>query len=212
MFIKKFICLILTLNVMSFSNVSAYAQDNQSNQEVKGSLVVVGDAMLAYASYFFILPENWVPEIDNTLLTLTNQKGFWRGKYKNSQAWILIAPTRTERENGHFEFIKTSKNLVLLKGCSLKNYSFTPSFTYSYEAHLEYCPKINRYGLILFAKLPTHVINFNLYVTGENENCLIPFLEDFNKVIASFRWTLGLSDDEIGNMFKEFQQSSNSIR
>lgn len=205
MFLKKFFCVILVLNVISFSGVGAYAQDNQADQSDKGSLVVVGDAMLTYASYFFILPPDWISDVDSTVLPLTHKKGFWRGKHKDSQAWILIAPTKTDGENS--EFIKTSKDLMTLGGCSLDNYNFTPSFTYSSEVYLEHCPKTgvgNRYGLRIFAKLPTHVIEFNLYATGENENCLTPFLEDFNKVIANFRWTLGLSDDEIGNMLKEF--------
>lgn len=207
MFLSKLIYVVFCVNLILFSSVDVYAEDNQTDQKVKGSLVVVGDAMLTYSSYFFVLPENWIPDIDSSLLALTNQKGFWRGKHKNGDAWILIAPTKTEGKNS--EFIKTSKDVKALGGCSLNNYNFSPVFTYSYESYLEYCPKTgvgNRYGLIVFAKLPAHVINFNLYVKGEKEDCLIPYLEDFNKVIASFRWTLGLNDDEIGGMLKDYNK------
>jgi hypothetical protein len=159
------------------------------------NLIGVGDATLTYASYSFELPPDWVPAMDdNTILVLNQKKGFWRGMHRNG-AVILISPTRMKEGAGHSEFIKQSKDLAVLNGCSIKGHSFAPSFAYPYEAYLEHCPKINRYGLIVFAKLPTHVISFNLYAPGEDENCLIPSLEDFNKVIASFKWTLQLSKE-----------------
>ena len=174
-----------------------------SDQEtIKGSLVFVGDANLTYASYFFELPPGWAPEIDNSLLELTHKKGYFRGMHKNGGV-ILIAPTKTEGRYSSSEFINGYRNLETLKGCSYQDYNFTPSFNYPYEVYLEHCPRINRYGLILFAKLPTHVINFDLFAPGENENYLTTFLEDFNKVINSFRWTLGLNDKEIADMLRQ---------
>lgn len=176
------------------------------NSKDKGILTAVADAKLEYAAYSFELPPNLVADIDNTVLSLNQKKGFWKGKYMYDQAWILIAPTKTNGENS--EFIKTSKDFMTSGGCSLSSYDFAFSFAYPCEIYLEHCPQTevgNRYGLIVFAKLPTHVIEFSLYAAGENEDCLTPFSEDFNKVITSFRWTLGSNDEKIASMLKSIQ-------
>lgn len=176
-------------------------------KEKKDTLVFVGDAALTYASYFFELPQNWMSEMRG-IQELVHQKGFWRGKHRESNVWITIAPTKIRENSSPAEFINRYKALTESRGGDwlIKNYNFTPSFAYPYELHLEYSVKSKSYILVVFAKLPTHVVNFNLSVLGvEDENSITPFLDDFNKVIASFRWTLGLSDEEIGKMLKSIQ-------
>lgn len=171
----------------------------------KGSLVIVGDANLTYASYFFELPSSWVPLMDN--MELTHERGFWRGKRANAQVWMQIVPTKKEVGQSIAGLVESAKEDSRRGGgCTgefLKKYSqFNPSTSYPYEVYFMYdCPK-NSYGLIVFLDLPTHFIVFNLYGFGKDENFIISYFDDFNKVINSFKWILGLSDEEIGNLLK----------
>lgn len=173
----------------------------------KVNLVIVGDAALTYASYFFELSPDWYPDMDQYMLIMVQQKGFWRAKHKNGKAYILVAPTKIRSGDTADNFIGLSKELMQSKGASVKNYDFKPNLSYPCEVYFEYLPELNRYGLIVFAKLPEHVIHFALYTMGEDS--LSSYLEEFNSVLASFKWTLGLSDEEIGKMLNvnEVKQS-----
>lgn len=173
----------------------------------KVNLVIVGDAALTYASYFFELPADWYPDMDQYMLIMVQQKGFWRGIHKNGKAYILIAPTKIRSGNTADDFINGSKELMKSKGAMVKNYDFKPNLSYPCEVYYEYLPNLNRYGLIVFAKLPEHVIHFALYTLGEDS--LASYSEEFNRILASFKWTLGLSDEEIGKMLSGKSSSPN---
>jgi len=176
-------------------------------KEDKVNLVIVGDVALTYASYFFKLSPDWYPDMDQYMLTMVQQKGFWRGKHKNGKVYILIAPTKIRSGNTADDFINGSKELMKSKGASVKNYDFKPNLSYPYEVYFEYLPKLNRYGLIVFAKLPEHVIHFSLYTMGED--LLSSYSGEFNRILASFKWTLGLSDEEIGKIISGKSLPSN---
>lgn len=209
MFLKKFLCIILTLNVISFSGVGAYAQDNQAAQSGKGSLVVVGDANLTYASYFFTLPSGWMPALNQQLMQYTHEIGYWRGMRVDDEIAIVIVPDKKERGKTVEDFIRFAKERnVKEEGCSLNSMiehaEFNIVLKYPYKIYKWNCPK-GTYGLSVFLDLPTHVIFFNLSGRGRDENCLLPYFDDFRKMLTSFRWLLGLSDEEIGKLFKDNQ-------
>ena len=199
--LKKYLLIFLILSSLFFLTV-IYAQDNQADQRQKGSLVVFGDATLTYASYFFLLPPIWIPYIYEELIPLVHEKGFWRGRHRNGQAWILIATKIAGKKYPSGDFISEYKNSSVSDGRSFESYNFKPLFNYPYEVYLEHWPKKRRFQIMVFAKLPEHIINFNLGAWGEDASCLKPYLEDFNRVIATFRWILGLSDEEIAKAMK----------
>ena len=170
----------------------AYSQDNQTNK--KGSLVVVGDANLTYASYLFELPSGWVPAIGESLMQYTHERGFWRGMRIDSETAITIVPTRKENGQRLADFINiTKKQLMNDAGCPSdsmqENLDFKSLLNYPYKVYTWNCPQ-GTYGLSVFIELPEHIIFFNLSGKGGNSQCINPYFADFGKVLTSFKWTL----------------------
>lgn len=173
----------------------------------KGSLVAVGDATLTYASYLFELPKGWMPVINEQLMQYTHKIGYWMGRRMDSETAITIVPAKKQSGQEFSDFINATKQKNINEaGCnpdSMREYqNFTPSLDYPYKVYTWDCPT-GTYGLSVFMELPVHVIFFNLSGRGANANCITPYLDDFNGVISSFRWVLGLNDEEIGRVLKK---------
>ncbi len=176
-------------------------------EKKKGNLVIVGDATNTYASYFFVLSPGWLPVINEQVMKLADERGFWMGKRMDNSTTITIVPSKKEKGQDFISFINSAKEQNIKDtGCSpdsMQEYtSFKPSIIYSYKVYNWNFPK-GTYGLSVFIDLPNHVIFFNLSNHGESEKCITPYFEDFNNIISDFRWILGLSDDEIGNLLKK---------
>jgi len=173
----------------------------------KGSLVIVGDATLTYASYLFELPTGWMPVINEQIMQYTDQIGFWMGRRMDSETAITVVPTKKQNGQGFSDFINATKQKNINEaGCSpdsmreCQNFKSLPD--YPYKVYNWDCPT-GTYGLSVFMELPKHVIFFNLSGRGANANCITPYLDDFNSVISSFKWVLGLNDEEIGKVLKK---------
>jgi len=176
-----------------------------NEEKKKGSLVIVGDAILTYASYFFLLPPNWIPLMDN--MELTDKTGYWHGRHKNSQTLMEIKPVKKPKEATLANIVNSTKEYSEKESPfdSWQRYSyFKPSINYTYEAYTFNNSKKGTYELFVFIELPPeYVIIFILTGEGKDEKCITPYFDDLNNVISSFRWILGLSDEEIGNMLKK---------
>ena len=177
-------------------------------QQANGRLIIVGDRTLTYASYVFLLPPSWIPGFER--MDLTHERGFWRGRHATTQIWIQVVPTRKEAGETMADFVAEAKEQPKAQaGCSAdafaKNTSFQPMLSYPHEVHvLTNCPE-GTSGLIVFAELPEHVVTFNLYGRASSEADLQPYLSDFSAVLRTFRWTLGLSDQAVGEIVTELQ-------
>ena len=177
-------------------------------QPANGRLIIVGDRTLTYASYVFLLPPSWVPGFEQ--MDLTHERGIWRGRHATQPVWIQVVPTRKEAGETLADFVVDAKEQPKTQaGCSpdafAKSTSFRPMLSYPYEVHtLTNCPQ-GTSGLLVFAELPEHVVTFNLYGRASGEADLQPYVADFGGVLRTFRWTLGLSDQAVGEMVTELQ-------
>lgn len=205
------ITILTSLLVFLISSSFLFAQTSQStnSDKKKGALIVVGDANLTYASYFFTLPSGWMSALNQQLMQYTHEIGYWRGMRVDDEIAIVIVPDKKERGETVEDFIRSSKERnVKEEGCSsnsmIEHTEFNLVLKYPYKVYKWNCPK-GTYGLSVFLDLPTHVIFFNLSGRGRDENCLLPYFDDFRKMLTSFRWLLGLSDEEIGKLFKDNQ-------
>ncbi len=169
---------------------------------------MVGDSTLTYASYFFILPDGWMPAVDEDVLPLTHLTGLWVGRHKDGSTLLRITPHKKDKDETTADFVDAIKlNALRNPECTLDSIleypAFSPTLRYPYKAYyFNNCPP-GTYALEVFIDLPTHVIVFLLETKGDNEECIRPYLEDFKKVLRSFRWILGLSDEEIGRLLGE---------
>lgn len=167
-----------------------------SAQQKEDALAMVGDSTLTYASYFFTVPSGWTAAVDENVAPLTGLTGFWSAKHKDNLAWMRIMPHKKNKDETGADFVQTVKqNTLRNPGCTLDSIleypSFRPTLTYPYQVYyFDNCPP-DTCALEVFVELPAHVVAFLLEAKGNDEECLAPYLEDFRKVLQSFRWTLG---------------------
>ncbi|MDD4894789.1 MAG: hypothetical protein PHW54_05700 [Candidatus Omnitrophica bacterium] len=201
--IKAIISAVIICFCFSFT---CYAQEKKGT----GSPVFVGDANLTYANYFFILPTGWIPLMDN--MNLTHERGFFRAKHGEKQIWIQIVPLRKTPGDTLQSFASNAiQDSTKTAGCPADSgkevFYFTADLNYPYKVYtINNCPQ-GTYGLLVLAELPQHFISFNLYGRVENASVLNNYTADFNRVLRTFRWVLGASDEEIGMTFKEMSES-----
>lgn len=178
-----------------------------NKEKKKGNLVIVGDATNTYASYFFLLPPNWIPLMDN--MDLTDKTGYWHGRHKNSQTIMEILPQKKPKETTLLDIVDYTKEYSEKdspSGSWQKYSDFKPSVNYAYEVRSFNNTKKGTYEVFVFIDIPPeYVITFILTGNGKDIECITPHFDDFNNVISSFRWILGLSDNEIGNLLKKTQ-------
>ena len=166
-----------------------------SAQQKEDTQAMVKDSTLTYASYFFTVPSGWTAAVDENVAPLTGLTGFWSAKHKEGLAWMRIMPHKKDKDETGAEFVNTAKQNVLRNpGCTLDSIqeypSLRPALTYPYQVYyFDNCPP-DTCSLEVFVELPAHVVVFLLEARGNGEECLAPYLEDFRKVLNSFRWTL----------------------
>lgn len=197
----------LTYGFDEIESIDGVPLSSTDGRKKKGALVIVGDATLTYASYFFLLPPNWIPLMDN--MELTDKTGYWHGKHKNSQTLMEIQPVRKAKETTLGSIINLTKEYSE-KGLPSTSWQkclyFKPVINYTSETYTFNNSTNGTYELFTFIEIPPgYVITFILTGKGKDEKCITPYLDDFNNVISSFKWILGFSDEEIGKMLKQIQ-------
>jgi len=171
-----------------------------SAEQSENALINVSDSTLTQASYFFTFPSGWTAAVGENVTPLTNLTGFWSAKHKDGLAWIRIMPHKKNKDESGADFVQTAKqNALRNPGCTLDSIqeypSLHPTLSYPYQVYyFDNCPP-DTCSLEVFVELPAHVVTFLLEVKGNGEDCLAPYIEDFRKVLTSFRWTLGLANE-----------------
>ncbi len=169
---------------------------------------MVADSTLTNASYLFTLPLDWEPVVNDEVLPLTNLSGLWVGRHKNGLTTLRIIPNKKIKGESAADFADSLKlNVLRNPECTLDSIREYPKFSlkliYPYKVlYFDNCPAGNCV-LGVFVDLPTHVIFFRLEVKADNEESIKPYLEDFRSMLKSFRWTLGISAEDLNRLIEE---------